>query len=85
MMLYGGSIVAIPLLLIGSGLSVVTAFTAVIACINTMGPGLNEIGPAGTFIPLTDFQTWVCSFTMILGRLEVMSLLVIFTPAFWRR
>jgi trk system potassium uptake protein TrkH len=85
MLLYGGSIVVISLVLIGSGLSLVTAFTAVMACINNMGPGLNEIGPAGNFIPLTDFQTWVCSFTMILGRLEVMSLLVLFTPQFWRR
>jgi trk system potassium uptake protein TrkH len=85
MLLYGGSIVAITLLLIGSGLSLVTAFTAVMACINNMGPGLNEIGPAGNFIPLTDFQTWVCALTMVLGRLEVMSLLVLFTPQFWRR
>jgi trk system potassium uptake protein len=50
-----------------------------------MGPGLNEIGPAGNFIALTDFQTWVCAFTMVLGRLEVMSLLVLFMPQFWRR
>jgi trk system potassium uptake protein TrkH len=85
MLLYGGSIVMITLVLVGSGLGLVTAFTAVMACINNMGPGLNEIGPAGNFIPLTDFQTWVCSFTMILGRLEVMSLLVLFTPEFWRR
>jgi trk system potassium uptake protein TrkH len=85
MLLYGGSIVAITLILIGSGLSLVTAFTAVMACINNMGPGLNEIGPAGNFIPLTDFQTWVCALTMVLGRLEVMSLLVLFTPQFWRR
>jgi trk system potassium uptake protein TrkH len=85
MLLYGCSSIAITLLLIASGLDIVTAFTAVMACINNMGPGLNEIGPAGNFIPLSDFQTWVCSLTMVLGRLEVMSLMVLFTPQFWRR
>jgi trk system potassium uptake protein TrkH len=34
---------------------------------------------------LTDFQTWVCSFAMLLGRLEIFTLLVVLTPAFWRR
>ena len=72
-------------MLVASGLDAVTAASAVIACINNMGPGLNEIGPAGNFIALTDLQTWICSFTMVLGRLEVMSLLVVLTPEFWRR
>lgn len=53
--------------------------------INNMGPELNQLGPAGNYIPLSDFQTWICSFTMVLGRLEVMTLLVLFTPQFWRR
>ncbi len=85
MLLYGGAIVALSLVLVASGLDAVTAASAVIACINNMGPGLNEIGPAGNFIALTDLQTWICSFTMVLGRLEVMSLLVVLTPEFWRR
>jgi trk system potassium uptake protein TrkH len=85
MLLYGGSIVALTLTLIASGLDMVTAFSAVMACINNMGPGLNEIGPAGNFSPLSDLQTWICSFTMVMGRLEIMSLLVLFTPHFWRR
>jgi trk system potassium uptake protein len=85
MLLYGGAIVALSLVLTAFGVDPITAISAVFACINNMGPGLNEIGPAGNFIPLTDFQTWICSFTMILGRLEVMSLLVVLTPEFWRR
>jgi trk system potassium uptake protein TrkH len=44
------------------------------------GPGLKELVPAGNFIPLTDFQNWICSFTMILGRLEVMALLAVLRP-----
>ena len=70
--------------LAGFGL-VVTAFTAVVACINNTGPGLGGVGPSGTFQDLSDFQTWVCSITMLLGRLELLSVLVLFTPGFWRR
>ncbi|MDP3688381.1 MAG: TrkH family potassium uptake protein, partial [Sulfurimicrobium sp.] len=62
-----------------------TAFSAVVASINNTGPGLNEVGPATTYASLTDFQTWVCTFTMLLGRLELFTLLILFTPAFWRK
>ena len=62
-----------------------SSFSAVVACINNTGPGLNKVGPATTFAVLTDFQTWVCTFAMLLGRLELFTLLIIFTPAFWRR
>ena len=63
----------------------VTAFTAVIACVNNIGPGLRQVGPASNFGGLSDFQTWVCTFAVLLGRLELLSVLVLFTPAFWRR
>jgi trk system potassium uptake protein TrkH len=43
------------------------------------------VGPAVNYSGLTCFQTWVCSFAMLLGRLELLSLLVLFTPAFWRK
>ena len=59
--------------------------SAVVASINNAGPGLNQVGPATNYAILTDFQTWICSFTMLLGRLEVLSLAVIFTPQFWRK
>jgi trk system potassium uptake protein TrkH len=85
MMLYGASLVALTMVLLFSGLDVVTAFTAVIACVNNIGPGLGEVGPALNFQGLNDFQTWVCTFGMLLGRLELLSLLVLFTPQFWRR
>ena len=57
----------------------------VVASINNTGPGLNQVGPATTFAVLSDFQTWVCSFAMLLGRLEIFTLLVVLTPAFWRK
>ena len=78
-------IVALTLLLSFSGLDIVTAFTAVVASINNTGPGLNLVGPATTYEVLTDLQTWVCTFAMLLGRLELFTLLVVLTPAFWRK
>lgn len=83
--LYFMSIVVLTFLLILGGLDFITAFTAVIACINNAGPGLGQVGPASNYAGLTDYETWVCSFTMLLGRLEVFSILILFTPGFWRR
>ena len=82
---YMVSIVSMTLLLSISGLEIVTAFSAIVASINNTGPGLNQVGPATTFAVLSDFQTWVCSFAMLLGRLEIFTLLVVLTPAFWRK
>ncbi|NTV94795.1 MAG: TrkH family potassium uptake protein [Thiobacillus sp.] len=82
--LYFISIVTATFLMVLSGADFMTGFSAIIACINNAGPGLNQVGPATNFSVLNDFQVWVCSFTMLLGRLEVLSLLVLFTPDFWR-
>jgi len=82
---YVACIVSMTLLLSLSGLDIVTAFSAVVASINNTGPGLSQVGPASTFAGLSDFQTWVCAFAMILGRLEIFTLLVVLTPAFWRK
>ncbi len=85
MLFYGAVIVTATMLLLFSGLDVVTAFTAVIACINNTGPGLGQVGPAANYQGLSDFQTWVCTVTMLLGRLELFSILVLFTASFWRK
>ncbi len=83
--LYGASIILFTMLMLFSGADVVTGFTAVIACINSTGPGLNQVGPSTTFEVLSDFQTWICSAAMLLGRLELFTLIVVFSPDFWRR
>lgn len=83
--IYMVSIVCMTLLLSASGLPIVTAFSAVVACLNNTGPGLDAVGPAASFAILTDFQTWVCTFAMILGRLEIFTLLVVLMPAFWQK
>jgi trk system potassium uptake protein TrkH len=83
--LYFMSVVTLTFALVISGLDFISAFSAVIACINNAGPGLGVVGPASNFGVLTDFQTWVCTLAMLLGRLEIFTLLIIFTPRFWQR
>ncbi|MDQ7074578.1 MAG: TrkH family potassium uptake protein [Gammaproteobacteria bacterium] len=71
------------LLLMLAGLDQVTAFSAVAACLNNLGPGLGEVG--AHYADLSDFVKWVLALTMLFGRLEIFTLLVLFTPAFWNR
>jgi trk system potassium uptake protein TrkH len=84
MLIYGAVMSLATLALLFSGLDVITAFTAVVACVNNTGPGLGQVGPATNYQGLSDFQTWVCSITMLLGRLELLAVLVLFTRQFWR-
>jgi trk system potassium uptake protein TrkH len=83
--IYMVSIVSLTLVLAFTGLDIVSAFTAVVATVNNTGPGLGVVGPSTTYESLEDFQTWVCIFAMLLGRLEIFTLLVVLTPAFWRK
>src|SRR5512137_1566693 len=85
MLIYGAVMTGCTLLLMASGLDVITSFTAIVACLNNTGPGLNQVGPATTYGNLNDFEVWVCTFAMLIGRLELFSVLVLFTPTFWRR
>jgi trk system potassium uptake protein TrkH len=85
MMVYGASLVGMTTVLMFTGIDPVTAFTAIIGCMNNIGPGLGEVGPSSNFASFNAFQTWVCSFAMVLGRLELLSVLVLFTPQFWRK
>jgi trk system potassium uptake protein len=83
--LYILTVCELTFFLVASGLDFTSAFSAIIACINNAGPGLNLVGPASNYQALTDFQPWICTFAMLVGRLEVLSVVVLFTPAFWRR
>ncbi len=83
--MYMVTIVSLTLVLSATGLDIITAFSGVVACLNNTGPGLGEIGPTSNYEILTDVQTAVLAFTMILGRLEIFTLLVVLTPVFWRR
>ncbi len=83
--LYFMSVVTLTFALLISGLDFISSFSAIIACINNAGPGLGVVGPAGNYQSLTDFQTWVCTLAMLIGRLEIFTILILFTPAFWKR
>ena len=83
--MYMVSIVSLTLIMAFTGLDIISAFTAVVASINNTGPGLGVVGPSTTYEALEDFQTWICTFAMLLGRLEIFTLLVVLTPAFWRK
>ncbi|WP_374089032.1 TrkH family potassium uptake protein [Methylomicrobium lacus] len=83
--LYFISIVILTFTLLLSGMDFVSALSAVIACFNNAGPGLNQVGPATNYASLTDFQTAVCSFTMLLGRVQIFSIVILFLPEFWKK
>lgn len=71
------------LFLIMTGMDQVTAFSAVAACLNNLGPGLGDVG--AHYGDISNPAKWVLCFTMLLGRLEIFTLLVLLTPAFWKR
>jgi trk system potassium uptake protein len=62
-----------------------SAFSAIIACFNNGGPGLNEVGPATNYASLNGFQTGVCTFAMLLGRVQIFSIVILFVPEFWKK
>jgi len=73
----------IMLLMMSTGLDQVTAFSAVAATLNNLGPGLGEV--ASNFITVNDPAKWISILAMLLGRLEIFTLLVLFMPAFWQQ
>ena len=85
MLIYGAVTMGLTFLLLLSGLDIVTSFSAVVATVNNIGPGLGEVGPASNYGGLNTFQLWVLSFAMLLGRLELLTVLVLFTTHFWRK
>ncbi|HKC16923.1 MAG TPA: potassium transporter TrkG [Steroidobacteraceae bacterium] len=83
--LYFITIVVLTFALLISGLDFMSSVTAIIASINNVGPGLNLVGPGGNYGTLSDFQLWMCTAAMFLGRVEIFTVLILFTPAYWRK
>lgn len=83
--LYFMTVATLTFALLVTGLDFDSAFSAIVASINNAGPGLRLVGPARNYQSLSDIQTWICTIAMLLGRLEIFSVLVLFTPAFWRK
>jgi trk system potassium uptake protein TrkH len=73
------------LLLTALGVDILTALSAVVACVFNVGPGLGGVGPLSNYEQLPDLAKWILSLCMIAGRLEFYTLLVILTRPFWQR
>lgn len=83
--LYVVTNVVLTLAVTATGVDFITAVSAAAACIGNVGPGVGAIvGPAGNYAPLPDSALFFLSIGMILGRLEIMTVLVLFLPSFWR-
>jgi len=80
------SFVIIGLVLSLSGLDLITAFSAAASAISNVGPGLGTVvGPTETYSSIDSMSKWILSFAMLLGRLEILTVMVIFTSYFWRQ
>ena len=84
-LLFMGLLVASSLLLAAMGLDMATAFTAVAACIGNIGPGLGSVGPAENYAHLPQAAKAILVFCMVLGRLEIYTVLILFVPEFWKK
>jgi trk system potassium uptake protein TrkH len=71
------------LAMLGTGLGFESSFSAIGATLNNLGPGLDEV--SRNYLEVSDLGKLLLCFAMILGRLEIFTLLVLFTPAFWNR
>lgn len=73
------------LILSFSGMGFEESIGAAISCMGNVGPGLGTVGPSGHFADIPVFSKWYLSFLMLIGRLELFTVLSLFIPAFWRR
>ena len=84
-MLYFIIIAVGSLILSISGMGFLESFSGMVTCISDVGPGLGEIGPANNFANIPSFSKWFMSFIMLVGRLELFTVLLLFTPIFWKK
>nr|WP_051091019.1 TrkH family potassium uptake protein [Kushneria aurantia] len=83
---YFFTVAALALGLAAMGLDLITALSGAVTAVSNVGPGLGEtIGPSGTFASLPDAAKWMLSLGMLMGRLEILTVLVLMTPTFWRK
>ncbi|MFH2093592.1 MAG: TrkH family potassium uptake protein [Pseudomonadota bacterium] len=83
--LYIGLFFLAGIVLAGMGLDMMTSFGAVAACIGNIGPGFGSVGPAENFAHLPGLAKWVLSWCMLLGRLEIYTVIILFVPEFWKK
>lgn len=83
--LYLGLFILASFAMAALGLDVVTAFASVAACIGNIGPGLGTVGPAENYAHIPVLGKWVLLFCMLLGRLEIYTVIILLVPEFWRK
>ena len=83
--LYLGIFVISALIMAALGLDVISAFSSVAACIFNVGPGLGSVGPVQNYLHVPFLGKWVLIFCMLLGRLEIYTVIVLLMPEFWRK
>jgi trk system potassium uptake protein TrkH len=83
--LFLGLQVIATLLVAATGVDVLTSVSAVLACIGNIGPGLGSVGPTDNFAHIPALGKWVLTLCMLLGRLEVYTVIVLFVPEFWKK
>lgn len=84
-LLYFLLVVVGTLIMAALGLDHITSITSVIACLSNIGPGLGDVGPAENYAMIPMFGKWVLSLLMIIGRLEIYTVMVLFTLTFWKK
>ena len=83
--LFLGLLALSAVILAALGVDVLTSFAAVLACIGNIGPGLGQVGPADNYAQLPWLGKWVLTFCMLLGRLEIYTVIILLVPEFWRK
>lgn len=85
LMIYLASLVVGTLIMTATGLDMVSAGSVTASCLGNIGPALGSLGPTDNYAHVSNLGKWVLSFLMLLGRLEILTVIVLFSPSFWRR
>ncbi|MGD9073863.1 MAG: potassium transporter TrkG [Desulfobacteraceae bacterium] len=84
-LLFLGLFIVAALVMASLGLDMISAFASVAACIGNIGPGLGLVGPAKNYVAIPFIGKWVLIFCMLLGRLEIYTVIVLLIPEYWRK
>lgn len=83
--LYLGLFIVAAFIMAAMGMDLISAFSSVAACIGNIGPGLGLVGPATNYLSVPETGKWILIFCMLLGRLEIYTVILLLTPEYWRK
>jgi trk system potassium uptake protein TrkH len=83
--LYIGIAALSTLLIAATGVDTMTAVTSALACLGNVGPGLGVVGPMDNYAEIPEFAKWVLNLDMLLGRLEIYTVIILFVPRYYRK